>query len=298
MLDNLPAMATFAKIVAEGSLSAAARSMDLPLSVISKRLAQLEEATGVKLLERTTRRQTVTQEGAIFYERVLRILDEVNLAEAELHHQRQVVGGVLRVTAPFEFGRLKVVPLLAQFHLLYPQLTIELGLSDTLWDLNESGYDLGLRFGNLPDSGLVARKIADNFRVACASPAYLARFGEPTHPSELSQHKCILMGEQPRADWKFIGKINHTVRVTGAVITNDGGAALEFALQGAGIAVKSIFDIEEDLASCRLKIVLPFCSMPSAPLYAVYQSSHQLAPRVRTFVDFFRANLQPLCHRP
>ncbi|MTV39666.1 LysR family transcriptional regulator [Duganella radicis] len=292
MIDDLPALTAFARIVSAGSMSAAARELDLPLSVISKRMAQLEKSIGVRLLQRTTRRQALTEEGALLHARVLRILDEIEQAESLLSHSRREVSGLLRVTAPGEFGRQHIVPIVADFQRQHPQLAVQLDLSDTVLNLLESGHDLAIRFGSLEDSTLVARRLAPSYRVACAAPAYLAQHGTPRHPSELAQHRCILIGEQRRAEWRFHGEEQVSVRVTGALITNDGQAAHALALQAAGIVVKSIWDVGDDILAGRLQRVLPAHSMPTAPLQAIVPHSQNLAPRVRAFIDYLQARLR------
>ena len=293
MLDNLPALISFARIVSAGSLSGAAREMDLPLSVVSKRLAQLEAALGVRLIQRTTRRQTLTEEGALFHSRVVRILDEIEQAESLLMQRRQAVSGLLRVTAPGQLGRRRIAPIVAAFQREHPQLSVQLELTDAVVDLIDSGYDMAIRFGALTDSTLIARPLAPNFRVLCASPAYVAEHGAPVHPADLVQHRCILIGDQRRADWRFSsGGEEHTVRVTASIVTNDGEAAHTLAAEGAGIAVKSIWDVGDDLLAGRLVRVLPGHSVSAAPLHAIYPHSQHLAPRVRVFVDYVRDRLQ------
>lgn len=291
MIDDLPALAAFARIVSAGSMSAAARELGLPLSVVSKRMAQLEKSIGVRLLQRTTRRQALTEDGALFHARVLRILEEVEQAESMLTHSRSDVSGLLRVTAPGEFGRQHIVPIVADFQRQHPQLAVQLDLNDAVLNLLESGHDMAVRFGNLENSTTIARRLAPNYRVACAAPAYLAQYGTPSHPAELSRHRCILIGDQRRADWRF-GEERVAVRVTGALITNDGQAAHALALQGAGIVVKSIWDVGDDILAGRLQRVLPAHSMPTAPLQAIFPHNRNMAPRVRAFVDYLQVRLQ------
>ncbi|SKC92562.1 transcriptional regulator, LysR family [Burkholderia sp. YR290] len=290
-IDSLPALIAFSRVVSAGSLSAAAREMDLPLSVVSKRLAQLEKSVGVRLIQRTTRRQTLTEEGALFHARVVRILDEIEQAEELLSQRRHEVSGLLRVTAPGQLGRQKIAPLIADFQRLHPQLTVQLELTDAVVDLVESGFDLAIRFGSLADSSLIARTLAPNFRVLCASPAYLQAHGTPKHPDELTSHRCILIGDQRRAEWRFEGDESIAVRVDAAIVTNDGEAAHLFALADAGIAVKSIWDVGDDILAGKLRRVLPHHSMSAAPLHAIYPHSQHLAPRVRAFVDYLRERL-------
>ncbi len=290
-IDSLPALMAFSRVVATGSLSAAAREMDLPLSVISKRLAHLEKSVGVRLIQRTTRRQTLTEEGALFHARVVRILDEIEQAEALLSQRRQEVSGLLRVTAPGQLGRQTIAPLIADFQRLHPQLAVQLELTDAVVDLVEGGLDLAVRFGSLADSSLIARPLAPNFRVLCASPAYLKLHGTPKHPHDLMSHRCILIGDQRRGEWRFEGDESVAVRIDAAIVTNDGEAAHRLALADAGIAVKSIWDVGDDILAGKLRRVLPQHSMSAAPLHAIYPHSQHLAPRVRAFVDYLRERL-------
>ncbi|KVL57952.1 LysR family transcriptional regulator [Burkholderia territorii] len=293
LIDDLPALETFARIVSAGSLSAAARELDLSLSVVSKRLAHLESRLGVRLLHRTTRQQTLTDDGAQFHAQVLRILAEIDRAETLMSDRRGTVGGVLRVTAPGELGRLRIAPLVAAFQRRHPELTVHLMLTDTIVDLLAHDIDVAVRIGSLADSTMIARELAPNHRVLCASSGYLAVHGLPTHPAELRAHRCIVMGDQPRTEWRFDGAQGAvTVEVTAALLTNDGGAARTLALEGAGIALKSIWDVGADLQAGRLVRVLPTFAAPAAPLHAVYPGGRHVPLRVRTFVDYLRDQLR------
>ncbi|KUZ02526.1 LysR family transcriptional regulator [Burkholderia territorii] len=293
LIDDLPALETFARIVSAGSLSAAARELDLSLSVVSKRLAHLESRLGVRLLHRTTRQQTLTDDGAQFHAQVLRILAEIDRAETLMSDRRGTVGGVLRVTAPGELGRLRIAPLVAAFQRRHPELTVHLMLTDTIVDLLAHDIDVAVRIGSLADSTMIARELAPNHRVLCASSGYLAVHGQPTHPAELRAHRCIVMGDQPRTEWRFDGAQGAvTVEVTAALLTNDGGAARTLALEGAGIALKSIWDVGADLQAGRLVRVLPAFAAPAAPLHAVYPGGRHVPLRVRTFVDYLRDQLR------
>ncbi|KVL36164.1 LysR family transcriptional regulator [Burkholderia territorii] len=293
LIDDLPALETFARIVSAGSLSAAARELDLSLSVVSKRLAHLESRLGVRLLHRTTRQQTLTDDGAQFHAQVLCILAEIDRAETLMSDRRGTVGGVLRVTAPGELGRLRIAPLVAAFQRRHPELTVHLMLTDTIVDLLAHDIDVAVRIGSLADSTMIARELAPNHRVLCASSGYLAVHGQPTHPAELRAHRCIVMGDQPRTEWRFDGAQGAvTVEVTAALLTNDGGAARTLALEGAGIALKSIWDVGADLQAGRLVRVLPTFAAPAAPLHAVYPGGRHVPLRVRTFVDYLRDQLR------
>jgi DNA-binding transcriptional LysR family regulator len=291
MLDDLPALRAFASIVAAGSMSAAARELDLPLSVVSKRLAQLEKSAGVRLLQRTTRRQALTEDGAQFHAHVLRILEQVAQAESQLANSRGEVEGLLRLTAPTEFGRQHIAPIVADFQRLHPGLLVQLELGDTVVNLLESGHEMAIRFGSVPEPNLVVRRLAPNFRVVCAAPSYLERQGTPTQPAQLAAHRCIVIGEARRADWRFGGEEEVTVRIAASFLTNDGQAAHALALQGAGLVVKSIWDVGDDLLAGRLRRLLPQYRMAAAPLQAVLPSSRNLPLRVRLFLEYLQARL-------
>jgi len=294
LTQHFPSLLAFARIVACGSLSAAARELDLPVSVVSKRLALLEASLGTRLLQRTTRRQTLTEEGQLLYGRVLRILDEVDQAEALLAQRRGGVSGLLRIGAPGELGRQWIVPIAARFQEAHPQVAVQLDLSDAVVDLVDGGLDVAVRYGALDDSSLVARELAPNYRVLCASPAYLQRHGAPRTPAELAGHRCIAIGDGRRADWRFVDDAGAAaaVRVDATFVTNDGEAAHRLALAGSGIALKSIWDVGDDLLAGRLARVLPHHAIAAAPLHAVYPHRKNVPPRVRAFVDYLKAELQ------
>ncbi len=296
MLNDLTELHTFAQIVNAGNLSAASRAMGVALSVVSKRLANLERKTGTRFITRSTRQFALTEEGILFHAQVLRILDEIEQAESMLSYRRQEISGLLRITAPGEFGRQRIVPIVAAFQKMHPQLTVHLELTDNVVDLLESGFDLAIRFGQLPDSSLIARQLVPNFRVACAAPSYLKQYGTPTRPSELKQHQCILIGNSRQADWCFEdsqGK-STVVRVARTITTNDGEAAHILALEGAGITVKSIWDVSNNIANGHLQRLFPEHTIPIAPLHAVFPHNRNLAPRVRAFIDYLQNQLQAI----
>ncbi|KVF25607.1 LysR family transcriptional regulator [Burkholderia vietnamiensis] len=298
LIDDLPALETFARIVSAGSLSAAARELDLSLSVVSKRLAHLESRLGVRLLHRTTRQQTLTDDGAQFHAQVLRILAEIERAETLMSDRRGTVNGMLRVTAPGELGRVRIVPLVAAFQRQHPALTVQLMLTDTIVDLLAQEIDVAVRIGSLADSTMIARELAPNHRVLCAAPSYVATHGLPAHPADLRAHRCIVLGDQPRTEWRFDGANGSVaVDVTAALLTNDGGAARSFALEGAGIALKSIWDVDADLDAGTLVRVLPAFAAPTAPLHAVYPGGRHVPLRVRAFVEFLREQLRDAWQR-
>ncbi len=293
LLDDLAGLRIFERIVAGGSLSSAARELGLSLAVVSKRLAAMERRLDVRLLNRSTRRLSLTEEGALFHEHCLRVLAAVDEAEATLLGRHDRVVGTLRVAAPNSLGRRQLVPLLARFARAHPGLHVQLSLSDGVVDLVQGGFDLAVRYGVLADSRLIARELAPNRRVLCASPEYAARRGLPQRLAELARHECILIGQAPVAEWRFGRGRNETaVRVQGSFVCDDGEAAHALALQGVGIALKSIWDVGDDLQAGRLLQVLPRHAIAAAPLHAVYLHGRHLAPRVRLFVDFLAGQLR------
>ncbi|VVD68282.1 LysR family transcriptional regulator [Pandoraea morbifera] len=293
MIDHTLDLALFDRIVATGSLSAAAREMGLSLAVVSKRLGLLEQRLGVRLLNRTTRKQALTEEGQVFHTCCRRILAEIAEAERLMTQQSDTVGGVLRISAPRAFGRRQLAPLLVAFRERHPDLKVHLSLSDLWVDLVAHGIDVAIRVGTLPDSSLVAQELAPNYRVLIASPDYLARRGTPRDAGDLQQHDCILFGNSPHGDWRFIWQ-SETVRVQvrDTYVVDDGDTAHELALHGAGIVQKSIWDVGDDIEAGRLVRVLPELTIPASPLHAVYPHSQHLAPRTRAFVDFMRDRLR------
>lgn len=287
MIDNLLALTIFERVASKGSLTEAAKDLGLSLAVVSKRLAALEAQMGVRLLNRTTRRQSLTQEGQRFHEHCVRILAEVQQAESDMQQSRQEISGLLRITATRMFGSRYITALAAEFQDMHPGLRFELSLSDEIVDMVEAGLDMAFRFGTLQDSSLIARKIAESELVLCASPGYLKRHGMPKAPEDLTRHRCILYGVRHTHDWVFQHKGRPvTTEVNATFLCNDGNAGKALALAGGGIFLKSLWDVGSDLAEGRLVRVLPEYSMPSAPLHLVYPHSMHLAPRVRVFAEF------------
>lgn len=289
--NDLALLRLFVRVVEEGSLSAAARELDMALPAASKRLRQLESALGVRLLQRTTRRQSLTEEGALLHARAVQILADLDQVESQLSKRSGTVTGRLRVTAPVALGRRCIAPLLADFRRLHPELRVHLELTDTLLDLVESGIDLAVRYGGLDDSSYFSRPIAPNHRVLCAAPEYLQRHGAPIHPADLTAHHCLLIGPQAQATWRFEADEPIVVRIDAVLAANDGEAVHRWALDGHGIALKSIWDVEEDLQAGRLVQVLADYPIPAAPLHAIYPHNRHLAPRVSAFLRYLKERL-------
>lgn len=215
------------------------------------------------------------------------MIADLEQARDALTRQRDGVTGTLRVTAPNSFGRRRLSPLLAGFTARYPDLKIQLQLSDDVLDLVAGGIDVAIRYGELADSRLVARVLARNRRILCASPGYLKRCGQPQRLADLQRHQCIVIGSAPVTEWSFTRRSgSHSVRVEAHILCNDGEAAHAMALQGMGIVLKSILDVAEDIDQGTLVQVLPRHAVSAAPLNVVYPHGRHLAPRVRLFIDF------------
>jgi DNA-binding transcriptional LysR family regulator len=292
-IDNLPGLFAFERIVALGSLTAAAGELGLSLAVVSKRLASLEQRMSVRLINRSTRSLAVTDAGRILYSHAVRVVAELGHAHDALARQRREISGLLKITAPHSFGRRRLVPLLAQFGAQHPQLRMQLQLTDEVLDLIAGGFDLAIRYGELRDSGMVARELVQNRRILCASPDYLRRFGHPQRLSDLMRHRCIVTGAAALTEWRFDNQRRFgPTRVVGHILCNDGDAAHDMAVQGMGIVFKSIWDVADDLKNERLVQVLPKHAVAEAPINAVYLRGHNRVPRVRAFIDFLGEQLR------
>lgn len=295
----LPAdLGFFSTLAASGSLSAAARELGLTPAAVSKRLSQMEARAGVPLVNRTTRRMMLTPEGEVYLEHARRILDEIGELGELLGGSQKHPTGLLRVNATLGFGRSHIGPVISQFVAQYPQVSVQLQLSVAPPPLSDDAFDVCVRFGEPPDSRVIARRLAPNRRLLCAAPAYIARRGLPATPHELAKHNCISIrqGDDAYGVWRLSshgGGSHHTeaVRVHGNLTTNDGEIAVKWALDGHGILMRAEWDIKEYLADGRLVTILPGFETPGADIYAVYAQRHQLSTRIRAFVDFLAQQL-------
>jgi len=289
-MDRIGDIVLFLRVLDMGSISAAARSLDLSVAVASQRLQRLERELGVRLLHRTTRRLHATPEGAVLAEQGRPLVEDLDALAGSLRQAGAGVTGTLRVTTSASFGRQYVSPLLPEFLHAHPGLGISIHLTDHVLDLVSSGFDLAIRIGTLEDSTLVSRKLADNQRLLCASPDYLREHGWPQTPQDLARHEClVLVGAQGRADvWRFDdGRGGETaVRVRGRVEANTGELLSDAALAGFGIAMHSTWHVWEDLRAGRLVQVLPDHAIAVNGIYAVMPQRRLVPPRVRAFVDF------------
>jgi LysR family transcriptional regulator, transcriptional activator for dmlA len=288
----------FSALASAGSLSAAARDLGITTPAVSKHLALMESRVGLSLVNRTTRRMSLTPEGELYLEHARRILGEIDDMEQLLGASKATPKGLLRVNATLGFGRSHVAPLISGFVQQYPQVEVQLQLSVNPPPLTEDTFDVCIRFGAPPDARVIARFIAPNRRLLCAAPAYLARHGTPKVPSDLTRHNCIgiRQGEEAYGVWRLAsgrGKNSTTevVRTRGNLTTNDGEIAVSWALDGHGILMRAEWDIHRHLKSGRLVQVLPQFHTPDADIHAVYPQRHQLAARVRAFVDLVALSL-------
>ncbi|SFT82300.1 LysR family transcriptional regulator [Paraburkholderia aspalathi] len=293
-MDGFSDLSLFARVARHRNLAAAARDLGVTPPSISKRLAQLERRLGVRLLNRTTRRVSLTPEGELYLTNGSRILDELAELEQLVAKSRGEPAGLLRVNASFGFGRTRVAPAISRFVARYPTIKIQLHLSDRPVNLQDEGFDLGIRFGDVPDARINARLLMKNRRIVCASPEYLTAFGAPTTPHELTRHACLVLRENESAygTWHFTrGKKNETVKVDGPLSSNDGTAVLEWALDGRGIAVRSQWETEALVRDGKLVVLLNDWTLPNADIHAIYLERHQLSAKLRTFVDFLGGEL-------
>lgn len=288
----------FSAIASAGSLSAAARELGVTTPAVSKHLAQMESRLGVALVNRTTRRMSLTPEGELYLQNARRILAEIDGMEQMLGVGKATPRGLLRVNATLGFGRSHVAPLISKFVRRHPQVEVQLQLSVNPPALTDDTYDVCIRFGAPPDSRVIARHIAPNRRLLCASPTYLAKHGVPKVPNDLTRHNCIgiRQGEEAYGVWRLSsgrGRSAKTesVKTRGNLTTNDGEIAVSWALDGHGVLMRAEWDIDRYLRSGRLVQILPNYYTPDADVYAVYPQRHQLAARVRAFVDFVAAAL-------
>jgi DNA-binding transcriptional LysR family regulator len=291
-------LAFFSTLAACGGLSAAARTLGVTTPAVSKRLSQMEARLGVPLVIRTTRRMHLTPEGQTYLDHARRILAEIDDMEQQIAGSKAGPKGLLRVNASPGFGRGYIAPLVSRYVQTYPEVEVQLQLSVYPPPYSEDAFDICIRFGEPPDGRIIARRLAANRRLLCASPAYLARYGAPASPAELARHRCIgiQQGDEAYGVWRLTGgtdqhKTPQTVRVHGTLSTNDGEVAVNWALDGHGILMRAEWDVARYIASGRLVQVLKDYQTPDADIYATYMQRHQSSTRVRTFTDFLAQSL-------
>jgi DNA-binding transcriptional LysR family regulator len=287
-MDTLTAMSVFAAVVENNSLAGAAQVKNLSPSVVSKQLAALEDRLGVRLLNRTTRRISLTEVGSAYYERCKRILADVDEAEIAVSQSHAAPRGRLRLTAPTTFAHRHVAPHLPEFITRFPEVEVQLLVNDRIVDLVDEGIDLAIRIAGLKDSSLIARKLANNYRSIVAAPEYLAKYGRPNAPADLNQHALLTYPPgNPINDWHFVVDGTETViRAQGTIMTSNGDSILKAVQAGGGLAMLPSFMTGEHIKNGRLIEVLGEYVREDVPIFAVYPSSRHLSPKVRAFVDF------------
>ncbi|MCK4587346.1 MAG: LysR family transcriptional regulator [Gammaproteobacteria bacterium] len=289
----------FVKTIEVGNFSALGRQLHMAPSSISRQINTLEEELGVRLLQRTTRNISLTEAGQIYFERVSKILGELEEAQLAITQLQASPKGVLRLNVAIPFGERNIVPLIPGFLALYPDLKIDLALEDRSIDLVEERVDLAIRIGRLGDSSIVARKLAENQFVVCASQQYFETHGLPDTPDDLTHHNCIVNKNIPNSDtWQFRdGKSTQNISVSGNFLANTGGALYRAMLSDLGIAVLPTWFVGEDIKQGTLQVVLEdyevnLPAMTDSAIYALYPAGEYLPPKVRVFIDYLIENLK------
>lgn len=287
-MNRLQAMQVFAGVVDAGSFVKAADTLGMSKAAVSRQLAELEAHLGVRLLHRTTRKLSLTDEGHTFYRRCKTLLADVDEAEAEITARTGLASGQLKVNVPVTFGLLHLAPLWAGFMASHPRVSLDITLADRMVDLVEEGYDLAVRIAHLPSSSLVSRRLATTRMVLCASPGYVQHHGQPAHPSDLARHAVLAyslfsLGDQ----WAFTGPEGEvTVRVSPRLRSNSGDTCVAAARAHGGIVLQPSFLVADDLRRGSLVELLPAYRSVALGIYAVYPSRHHVSPKVRLLIDF------------
>lgn len=287
-MDRFASMEVFVRVAELKGFSEAARRLGQSKSSVSKHVSALENHLGVRLLNRTTRRLSLTEAGVAYYDWCRRIAADMEAAEDSVTRLHAGPCGNLKVNAPMSFGRLHLAAVIPEFMERHPQVTVEMFMDDRVVDLIEEGFDLAVRISRLADSSLIARRIASSRSVVCASPDYLAKHGAPRTPADLAQHNCLIYSYSPQGDrWRFSGPDGeYTVRVSGNFWANNGDALHTAALAGLGVLSSPSFIIGEDLRAGRLKTVLEDCRQPDLTIHAVYPHQRHMTAKLRVFVDY------------
>lgn len=301
-MDKLGDITLFVKIVQFGGLATAGRDMGISPASVSSRLTRLEEGYGVRLINRTTRKISLTDEGKEFFNNALNILSELERAEAQLTLGQTTLTGRLKITAPIDIGKQHIAPLLGEFIRQNPAVSAHLDLSDHVVDFVEGGFDLAIRYGIPIDSNMVAKKLSSNHRLLCASLAYLEKYGKPKSPKDLLNHRCLIIERDGEAlnHWHFDTKGEDTKGEQESIIvpvtlsSNDGSQIRKWALNGLGIALKSYCDVEADLQENKLIPILDEYQqnyqLGDSDLNAVYLSRKFMPDRTRAFIDMLASH--------
>lgn len=290
-------MAVFARVIEAGGFSAAARAFGMTPSAVSKLIGRLEDRLGARLLNRTTRSVSLTEEGRTYYQRVVPILEEIEAAERAVTELHAAPRGLLKVNAATAFGRYQIVPVIHRFLERYPDLKVQITLTDSLVNLVEEGVDVAIRLGELPDSSLIARRIADVHRVVAAAPSYIERHGKPETPDDLADHNCLRASFETSLNrWEFKGADGpRLIDVAGSLEVNDASALYDAAISGVGLVRAARFLLAAAIREGRLVPLLQdYEADRDLTVYAVYPPGRHLSPKVRAFVDFLVETFLPV----
>jgi len=295
IVDRITSMQVFTRVVEHGSFAAAAKEIGISPTMAAKHVQVIEERLGARLLNRTTRRQSLTEVGRLYLERCTALLADFDAAEASATELQGAPRGTLRVTAPVVLGSHGLAPLLAEFMSKYPQVQVELTLHDRVVDMVEEGFDVALRSGPIADSGFVARPLRPLRMLMCASPRYLRRHGVPRRPADLATHECLGFVYWTHRDrWRLIGPAGEeTVRIKSKLTINNGEALRQAALAGAGIVMQSEMLLRDDLKSKALVRVLPRHAPPARAAHLLYLPDRRPTPKLQRFVEFVLQRLGP-----
>jgi DNA-binding transcriptional LysR family regulator len=287
-MDKFQAMQTFVGVVDAGSFVGAADALQLSKPAVSRHIGELEARLGVRLLHRTTRKLSLTEEGEVFYARCQQLLADLDEAEAEIGSRSGEATGTIRLNAPVSFGILHLAPLWGEFRRRHPKVMLDVALADWVADLVEEGYDLAIRIARLPNSSLVSRPLSSTRMVLCASPRYLRKAGKPRHPSALAEHAVIGYSYWSQQDvWEFDGPEGRvSVKTRPCMRTNNGDTCRAAALQHQGLILQPTFLVGEDLRSGALVEVLPQYRSTELGVYAMYPTRKHVSPKVRLLIDF------------
>jgi DNA-binding transcriptional LysR family regulator len=294
-MDRLAGMEVFVRVVDLGGFTPAAAASGISTTMVSNNVKALEERLGAKLLNRTTRRQSLTEIGARYYAQCLDVLARIESAEVEAREMRSRPRGRLKISAPVTLGSHLLVHTFAPYLRDQPDIEIDLQLNDRIVDLADEGFDAAFRFGELRDSGLVARRLRSLGRIICAAPAYLACHGTPVEPEDLAKHNCLAFHYvQPERDWMFRGSGNERrVSIKGQLTVNNGSALVEAAVAGIGVAMLPEYLAAPDVEAGRLVRLFPEYDLSRAPLQLVYLPDRQMTPKMRSFVEFVLERMGP-----
>ncbi|KJF93656.1 LysR family transcriptional regulator [Photobacterium angustum] len=293
-MDQLGAMRAFIRVVQTGSFSATAREQNTTQATISKKIAALEHKLEGKLLTRSSRDLALTEVGAEYYERCVAIISELDEAESNVRAHRALPQGLIKIAAPITFGNIFIAPIISEFLARYPDISVDLTLSDKHVDIISEGVDVAIRARELEDSSLIARHLFDNPNILVASSAYIAKYGEPVTPEDLNQHNCIIYSlSSTMNNWNFYNKkIKKSVSVSGNFKSDSCDAILRSVLDGVGIALLPVWMVDNEINAGRLKQLMPSYKTQPLPFHAIYTNNRYVSLKIRCFIDFIKEKIE------